>query len=257
MSDILSNFYQTLYTLNNTREYKNFLTSNKQIKIKNSLSKYGLYLSKNNYLLLSKENMQPLSSSLTKDSNIINNFSNLGETDNIKFKSVQQKLKSKDFLGKDLFDTIDPQLKNCFSYRNKKKLPLDNVYDFDEYNNKINSKIKTKIFDNNKENIKSRNKELTSLKNEINKRNTNKGINELIFESLRNEKKRIYFKTVKKENEEKIVDNEKEIMANQKKADKITNELLSLKTRKDIKNYYIKKDFNEGLIKMKILKRKE
>ena len=120
MSDILSNFYQTLYTLNNTREYKNFLTSNKQIKIKNSLSKYGLYLSKNNYLLLSKENMQPLSSSLTKDSNIINNFSNLGETDNIIFKSEEQKLKSKDFFSKDLFDTIDPQYKNVFLIEKKR-----------------------------------------------------------------------------------------------------------------------------------------
>ena len=40
MSDILSNFYQTLYTFNNNREYKNPLTPNKQRKIKNSLSKY-------------------------------------------------------------------------------------------------------------------------------------------------------------------------------------------------------------------------
>ena len=249
MSDILSNFYQTLYTLNNTREYKNPLSPNKQIKIKNSLlSKYGLYLSKNNYLLLSKDNMQPLSSSLTKDSNIINNFSSLRETENINFKSEEQKLKSKDILSKDLFNTIDPQLKKCFSYRKKKKSLLDNIYDFDEYNNKIKSNIKSKIIDKNKENIKSRNKELISLKNEINIRYRNKGINGLIFESPRYENKKIYFKTVKKENEEKIVDNEKEIMANQKKADKITNELLSLKTRKDIKNYYIKKEYNEGLI---------
>jgi hypothetical protein len=239
MSDILSNFYQTLYTFNNNREYKNPLTPNKQRKIKNSLSKYGIYLSKNNYLLLSKENMQPLSSSsLNKDSNIISNLSNLGEPENIIFKSEEQKLKSKDILSKDLFNTIDPQLKKCFSYRKKKNFLLDNIYDFDDYNNKI----KNKIIDKNK----SRNKGLPELKNEINIKYKNKGISELMIKSPRYEKKGIYFKTVKKESEEN--NNEKEKMINQKKADKITNELLSLKTRKDIKDYYIKKEYNEGLI---------
>ena len=239
MSDILSNFYQTLYTFNNNREYKNPLTPNKQRKIKNSLSKYGIYLSKNNYLLLSKENMQPLSSSsLNKDSNIISNLSNLGEPENINFKSEEQKLKSKDILSKDLFNTIDPQLKKCFSYRKKKNFLLDNIYDFDDYNNKI----KNKIIDKNK----SRNKGLPELKNEINIKYKNKGISELMIKSPRYGKKGIYFKTVKKESEEN--NNEKEKMINQKKADKITNELLSLKTRKDIKDYYIKKEYNEGLI---------
>ena len=245
MSDILSNFYQTFYTLNNTREYKNPLTPNKQTKIKNSLSKYGIYLSKSNYLLLSKENMQPLtSSSLNKDSNIISNFSNLGESENINFKSEEQKLKSKDMLSQDLFNTIDPQLKKCFSYRKKKNFVLDKIYDFDEFNNKIKSNIKTKINDKNK----SRNKELSALKNNI--RYRNKGISELMIKSPRYEKKGIYFKTVKKESDENILCNEKnkDKMVNQKKADKITNELLSLKTRKDIKDYYIKKEYNEGLI---------
>ena len=232
MSDILSNFYKTLNTVNNIREYKNPLTPNKHIKIKNNLSQYGIYLSKNNYLLLSKENLQqPSSLSLNKDSNIISNLSNYGEPENINFKSEEQKLKSKDMINKDLFSTIDPQLKKCFSYRKKKNYLLDNIYDLDEINkNKTKSNIKTKIIDKNK----SRNKEL------INIRYRNKGISELMFKSPEHEKKRIYFKTIKKEDEENI--------ANQKKADKITNELLSLKTRKDIKDYYIKKDYNEGLI---------
>ena len=232
MSDILSNFYKTLNTVNNIREYKNPLTPNKHIKIKNNLSQYGIYLSKNNYLLLSKENLQqPSSLSLNKDSNIISNLSNYGEPENINFKSEEQKLKSKDMINKDLFNTIDPQLKKCFSYRKKKNYLLDNIYDLDEINkNKTKSNIKTKIIDKNK----SRNKEL------INIRYRNKGISELMFKSPEYEKKRIYFKTIKKEDKENI--------ENQKKADKITNELLSLKTRKDIKDYYIKKDYNEGLI---------
>ena len=126
MSDILSNFYKTLNTVDNIREYKNPLTPNKHIKIKNNLSQYGIYLSKNNYLLLSKENLQqPSSLSLNKDSNIISNLSNYGEPENINFKSEEQKLKSKDMINKDLFSTIDPQLKKCFSYRKKKELFIE------------------------------------------------------------------------------------------------------------------------------------
>ena len=248
MSDILSNFYKTLYTLDNTKEYKNPLTPNKHTKIKNNLSRYGIYLSKNNYLLLSKENIQPLSLSIKKDSNIINSLSKLEESQNINFKSEEQKLKSKDMISKDLFNSIDPQLKKCFSYRKKKNLLLDNIYDFNEYKkNKIKSNIKTLIIEKNKEKNKSRNKELSELKNK-NIRYRNNGISGSMLRSPRYENEGIYFKTIKKENEEKVLFNEKEKIINQKKADKITNELLSLKTRKDIKDYYIKKDYNEGLI---------
>ena len=66
MSDILSTFYKSNYTLKENTYYKkrNFYTPNKITKINpdqtfKNLSPYGFYLSENNFILLSKQKLLP------------------------------------------------------------------------------------------------------------------------------------------------------------------------------------------------------
>ena len=78
MSDILSDYYKTQYCINSSKIInKNFLTPNKNIRIKPdltaiNLSLYGIYLSENNALLISKNNKtSPLSVNYSNTSNFL------------------------------------------------------------------------------------------------------------------------------------------------------------------------------------------
>ena len=77
MSDILSKFYKTFYNRKNAIKMKeNNFTPNKNKKkdiTAQNLSNFGIYLSKNNILLISRKTKSPLSLPLNKNINS-NNF---------------------------------------------------------------------------------------------------------------------------------------------------------------------------------------
>ena len=113
MSNILSIYYKTYYTKNNTINItKNFFTPNKKLIQK----KYRLwiYLSENNTLLISKKNGIPPLSLMMNKKFIINKFTTNSEkesiTKSINFNSEKEKI-SQNLRYKDnnnnLFESLD------------------------------------------------------------------------------------------------------------------------------------------------------
>ena len=134
-------------------------------------------------------------------------------------------------------------------------------------NNNKDNDFKTKTMTNyymnniNSRNSKSRNNisELSTLKTFCNKYTSNTSDNYHIitfkYNSPRNQQNRTFYKTFFKKRKKKEKKNnffykekEKDKINNGKKAEKITNELLSLKTKKDIERYYIKKDHAQAVM---------
>ena len=260
MSDVLSNYYNAYYNKKNTFNIKeNFFTPNKNIKNKKdstsrNLSLYGLYFSGNNTLLISKKNkILPLTLSINKYMNL-NKF--LSSEKNLLNKNINKigkkllTLKSKKNNDKRNFESFKPPLKQCFSYKNQNEILLDKIDDIKKEEKLQNINIKSLIISKNNNNKKSRNKfsEFYSLKSDHNNypSSTSNYIrtSTSLINSSRPENK-TYYKTIEERPKEKRLfyrKTKKEKMDNELEAQKIIKELLSLKTKKDIKSYYIKKD---------------
>ena len=334
MSDILSNYYKTFYTKNNTiNTTKNFFTPNKKIinkkdRTAENLSPYGIYLSENNTLLISKKNgIPPLSLTMNKKF-FIDKYPTNSEKESIgksiNFNSEEEKIsqelryKDKNKKNNNLYESLDPKLKKCFSYRKKNKILLYNITNLSSnkkiknykkdniiaimMNNTINNKNKNinngnnndnnnnndninndnvnnndiinndnndnnnninnndninngNYINNDNNNKKSRNNmsEFSTLKtgcnNYVTTTNNNFPTTTSIISSSRNQENKTFYKTIKKEKDKNFFykETKKDKIKNKKEADKIINELLSLKTKKDIKSYYIKKDYARAI----------
>ena len=265
MSDILSKFYKTFYNRKNAIKMKeNNFTPNKNQKkdiTAQNLSNFGIYLSKNNILLISRKTKSPLSLPLNKNIN----SNNIILSENNKKKDIENKkgieenqlsLTSKN--NKNAFNTIHPELKKCFSYKRKNKILLYNIH-----NLKKDHKIKTSIIKQNINPININNKKKsrnifsdfsTTKRNFYNNNysnNTNNNFRTTTsdFSSSKPEN-RTYYKTITKERKSQNLfykETEKDKINNKIEADKIINELLSLKTKKEIKSYYLKKDYAKAI----------
>ena len=254
MNDILSNYYKTQYCKTNTKTIENnILTPNRYFKIKPdttaiNLSPYGIYLSENNALLISRKNtMSPLSLKFTNSFKPLEkNFSH-----NIKNSPEERNLSLTSNMNNTHKNNLDHKLVKCFSYKKKNKIllhKLDNINNKEKLKNKRN--IKTFIINKNEkinDNKKSRNNfnDFSIIKTDGNYHiNTSHN-----FRTLSNiSKNRTYYKTIKKEKKDNNMfykETKKDKINNKIEAEKIINELLNLKTNKDIKSYYIKKDYEK------------
>ena len=264
MSDILSDYYNAQYCINNSKNInKNYLTPNKNLKIKQdttalNLSPYGIYLSENNALLISNNNkMSPLSIKYSNTHNFLPLPLNKKlKSQTIKYNSGERTLSLTSNFNKhkkniDSFD--DPKLKKCFSYKRKSKILLQKIGNL---NNKeaLNKKnIKTFIINQNEKkdnNLKSRNNNIEEFS--ILKKGFNNYPNNTISycRTLSNiSKRQTYYKTIHKEKNENLFykETKKDKLNNRLEAEKIIKELLNLKTKKDIKSYYIKKDYAQSI----------
>ncbi len=224
MSDILSTYYKSNYTIKgNIYKKKTFYTPNRITKINpdqtfKNLSPYGFYLSENNFILLSKKKLLP---NLT-----LNAYKNY----DLQKSSMTQ---SKD-------------ISSIIKYK-KDKSPLKTFQE--------NKSIKNKFLNNmngaktdyikNKNKIK-KNKIIKDLKNEFIEFNDIKdNSNNLVNNFKKNEMKRNFKNKISNNKYLCYTEDSKEKIDNSKKAEQITNELLSLKRTKDIKNYFIKKDLEK------------
>ena len=224
MSDILSTYYKSNYTIKgNIYKKKTFYTPNRITKINpdqtfKNLSPYGFYLSENNFILLSKKKLLP---NLT-----LNAYKNY----DLQKSSMTQ---SKD-------------ISSIIKYK-KDKNPLKTFQE--------NKSIKNKFLNNmngaktdyikNKNKIK-KNKIIKDLKNEFIEFNDIKdNSNNLVNNFKKNEMKRNFKNKISNNKYLCYTEDSKEKIDNSKKAEQITNELLSLKRTKDIKNYFIKKDLEK------------
>ena len=219
MSDILSNYYKTYYTIDNITSNKNHISplKNKNEDILKNLSQHGIYLSENNILLIKRKNkILPLLLSLNKNTKTNNYMSTIEEP-----KSIKYSLTSNFYNDKNIFG-LNPKLKKCFSYKNKNI--LNNI-------NKLENESK------NIKNLKSRNNnsQYSTIKKNYNNYIINTSNNFRTINSIISPNRNSYKSEKEKEKEKNY--------KNQNEADQITNELLSLKTKKDIKNYYLKKDY--------------
>ena len=127
---------------------------------------------------------------------------------------------------------------------NSNKRYLDEIYDIKKESNKTNNDILNK----NKNDVNNYN-DLIKLKNELKDIKDIKSIN---IKSLDLSQKKIKrnkpFKSkLFNNNYMCYTENKNEKIDNEKKAEEITNELLSLKTYEDIKNYYVKKDLKKKI----------
>ena len=262
MSDVLSNYFKTYYNEKNTFNItENVLTPNKKIRIKKdvtarNLSPYGIYLSENNTLLFSSnkniKNIPPLSSNKNKYSG-----KNIKDKNKKKIDKNLLELNLKYNNDKINLNSYRPQLKKCFSERKNNELLLDKKIDLkkDDRLQNIKSNTNIKYLNINKnDNINEYNKKSRNKYLDFSLNNYPSGVSNYIptstsvFSSSRRENK-TYFKTFKKEKDGKIhyKNTKKEKIENKLEAQKIINELLSLKTKKDIKSYYIKKDYSKAV----------
>ena len=289
MSDILTNYYTSYYNNNYIfKDNESFYTPNKRLRFKTDLtakklSSFGIYLSENNILLISrKKGLKPLSRQLNKNNNNINNnflpiekeIKDKAKSHNLSPEERKMLLSSKNNKEKNNynFNEFDPQLKKCFSFNKKQR---DLLYEIKKLKNKknINETIKGLISKKNKTkknnqdnennndiNIKSRNYfyDFSTLKSDLEAYNCpTKSSNNFhtitsIYSNSQNQENRTYYKTVKKDKKTKNIfykETKRDKINNKKEADKITNELLSLKTKKEIQSYYIKKDYAEAVSK--------
>ncbi len=275
MSDILlKKFNKTNYKYKDPLNINNnFLTPNKKLRYitdatAQNLSPHGIYLSPNNTLLISKKN-NFFPSSLTIKINFNNEDTHnlsidknlITETKNIK-EEKKFSITSNYHKDKNIFNFIEPKLKTCFSYKKKKKLNKTNdIKKLEKLNDNKNLKLNKKMLiisknkepDKNNNNIKSRNlfNEFTSFQNYNVKYPTltikNYHSTTSIFRNNSNKENKRCFKTIKKDKNLFYKITKKDKIDNKKEAEKIINELLSLKTKKDIKSYYFKKDYAKAI----------
>ena len=216
MSDILSTYYKSSYSIkNNLYKRNNFYTPNKIVKISpdktfQKLSPYGFYLSTNNLILIPKRKLLP-------------------------------RLDINDIYGTE--------------YLKLKKEPLGQSKDIDKIKNNILNKKEEKKSDKitiNKQLKIKKPIDIQKLKNEL-----------VNFKSNKNKKFKIANISPKikrnKHFQNNLIDDKylcytedrTEKLDNEKRAEQITNELLSLKTSKEIKNYYLKKESEKKKIPKK------
>jgi len=211
MSDILSTYYKSNYAIkNNVYKKRNYYTPNKIVKIDTdrtmkNLSQYGFYLSENNFILLPKKKFLPRLTLNGIDSNQI-----------------------KDYLSKTNFS------KNESNKDNKDIKPI-----------KINYKTENNFL-NNKNDVK-KSDDYTKLKKELEDIRDNKDKNIKTIDLSQKKPKKNKPLKIKLLNNKYIcyTEDKTERLDNEKKAEQITNELLSLKTYEDIKSYYIKKELKK------------
>ena len=211
MSDILSTYYKPNYAIkNNVYKKRNYYTPNKIVKIDTdrtmkNLSQYGFYLSENNFILLPKKKFLPRLTLNGIESNQI-----------------------KDYLSKTNFS------KNESNKDNKDIKPI-----------KINYKTENNFL-NNKNDVK-KSDDYTKLKKELEDIRDNKDKNIKTIDLSQKKPKKNKPLKIKLLNNKYIcyTEDKNERLDNEKKAEQITNELLSLKTYEDIKSYYIKKELKK------------
>ena len=227
MSDILSTYYKSNYTIKgNIYKKKTFYTPNRITKINpdqtfKNLSPYGFYLSENNFILLSKKKLLP---NLTLNAH--KNF------DLQKASMTQSK-----------------EISSIIKYSHDKN-PLKTFQESKNFKKKfLNSINATKTdYMNNKKKIK-KNKIVKDLRNDLIEFNDLKDNSNKLMDNNNNHKKndmKMNFKSkIKNSKYLCYTEDSKEKIDNSKKAEQITNELLSLTRTKDIKNYYVKKDLEK------------
>ena len=211
MSDILSTYYKPNYAIkNNVYKKRNYYTPNKIVKIDTdrtmkNLSQYGFYLSENNFILLPKKKFLPRLTLNGIEPNQI-----------------------KDYLSKTNFS------KNESNKDNKDIKPI-----------KINYKTENNFL-NNKNDVK-KSDDYTKLKKELEDIRDNKDKNIKTIDLSQKKPKKNKPLKIKLLNNKYIcyTEDKNERLDNEKKAEQITNELLSLKTYEDIKSYYIKKELKK------------
>ena len=211
MSDILSKYYKSNYAIkNNVYKKRNYYTPNKIVKIDTdrtmkNLSQYGFYLSENNFILLPKKKFLPRLTLNGIEPNQI-----------------------KDYLSKTNFS------KNESNKDNKDIKPI-----------KINYKTENNFL-NNKNDVK-KSDDYTKLKKELEDIRDNKDKNIKTIDLSQKKPKKNKPLKIKLLNNKYIcyTEDKNERLDNEKKAEQITNELLSLKTYEDIKSYYIKKELKK------------
>ena len=223
MSDILSTYYKSNYTLKDSLySKKKFYTPNRITKINpdetfKNLSQYGFKLSENNLILLSKKKLLP-NLSIYNTRNYFLQEESLTQTQDISEINKNNKIKN-------LSNTFQKSKDNS-SLINKNGKKLDYISNI--------KKIK-------------KSKDFLKLKDEL-----------VDFNDIKDNKDEPFdndckIKKINKTYKTKLFSNKylcytedsKEKIDNNKKAEQITNELLSLKNSKDIKNYYIKKDLEK------------
>ena len=211
MSDILSTYYKSNYSIkNNVYKKRYYYTPNKIVRedtdktIKN-LSQYGFYLSENNFILLPKKDLLPRLTINGTEYHQIKKV--LNESNDIK------KVRNKN--NNDI-NRVNIHFKN----RTENNFLNKNKNDIKKYNDFI--KLKTELEDN-------------KAKKAINIKSTN-------FRKKKIIKNKPFKSKLFNNNYICYTEDKNEKLDNEKKADEITNELLSLKTYEDIKSYYIKKD---------------
>jgi len=226
MSDILSTYYKSNYTIKDSLYKKwKFFTPNRITKINpdqtfKNLSPYGFYLSENNFILLSKQKLLP-------NLSIYNNRNyDLQKGSMTQSKEISSIIKKK----------IDTNPLKTFQ-KNKN----------DNNNFLINKDGRSTEYINNKKKMK-KNIDIKKLKNEFIDFNDKKDNNiKLVDNNNKKNKNKKHFKSKLYSNKYLCyTEDSKEKIENSKKAEQITNELLSLKTSEDIKNYYIKKDIEKS-----------
>ena len=223
MSDILSTYYKSNYTLKDSLySKKKFYTPNRITKINpdetfKNLSQYGFKLSENNLILISKKKLLP-NLSIYNTRNYFQQGESLTQTQDISEINKNNKIKN-------LSNTFQKSKDNS-SLINKNGKKLDYISNI--------KKIK-------------KSKDFLKLKDEL-----------VDFNDIKDNKTEPFdndckIKKINKPYKTKLFSNKylcytedsKEKTDNNKKAEQITNELLSLKNSKDIKNYYIKKDLEK------------
>ena len=224
MSDILSTYYKSNYTIKgNIYKKKTFYTPNRITKINpdqtfKNLSPYGFYLSENNFILLSKKKLLP---NLT-----LNTYKNY----DLQKSSMTQ---SKD-------------ISSIIKYK-KDKNPLKTFQENKSIKNKFLNNMNGEKTDyiKNKKKIK-KNKIIKDLKNEFIEFNDIKeNSNKLVDNNKKNDMKRNFKTKISNNKYLCYTEDSKEKIDNSKKAEQITNELLSLKRTEDIKNYYVKNELEK------------
>ena len=225
MSDILSTYYKSHYTLKDSiYSKKKIFTPNRITKIPpdetfKNLSQYGFKLTENNLILMSRKKLLP---NLT-----IYNTRNFQQKESLTQTQHIGETKEKN-------QNQNQNLSNTFQKSSE------------DTNSLINKKGQKTDYINNIKKIR-KSKDYLKLKDELSDFNDIKNSNIELNDS-EDKKKKIHkpYKTKLFSNKYLLYkEDSKEIVDNSKKAEQITNELLSLTNSRDIKNYYIKKDLEK------------
>ena len=266
MTYTLSDIYKS-YKHSSINENNNFFTPIRRIETDSTaqnLSPHGIYLSGNNTLLISKKNsFSPLGLTLNKKF-FINNFLPLEEDVNDQNINLNPEIKkfsmtTKNYKKKN-YNLKDRRLKNSFSPKinSKNNVLLYKAGSKDQKEKRKNNKYNDncEILSIKDDEIKSRNIlfNFPSSRNGFDNNQLTHSSNKIptfssIFTNSQNQENKTYYKTIKKE--KKINNLAKEIKKDKNniklKAEKIINELLSLKNKNEIRSYYIKKDYEDSI----------